>query len=166
MGLHYYIGNALEPIKKPALIIHVCNDIGAWGSGFVIAVSNVSPKPELLYLNWKESCKDGYLPLGKTQSIQIDDDVYIINMIAQHDVRVINGIPPIRMEALKECLNTVNNLAIIKGATIHAPRIGAVRSGGNWHDIEKLMKETLTVDTYIYTLEIEKNMWDTEYENA
>jgi hypothetical protein len=164
MALHYYIGSALEPIKKPAVICHICNDKVRWGSGFVIAVSEVNPEPERQYNAWGKLCK-GNLPLGESQVIQIDDDVWVVNMIAQHDTIVIDGIPPLRIEALRCCLTSVNTFAKEKGATVHAPRIGAVRSGGRWEDIEKLILSTLTVDTYIYTLEIEKDMWATEYDN-
>ena len=164
MGLHYLIGSALEPVKKPALIPHICNDKGLWGSGFVIAVSKWYTEPEKQYLAWKKSLT-GDLPLGEIQTIQVEDDVWIINMIAQHDVRIIDGVPPLRAEALRECLINVNNIAIAKGATVHAPRIGAVRSGGKWEDIERMIKESITVDTYIYTLEVEKDMWAETYEN-
>ena len=164
MNLHYLIGDAMQPIKKPALIAHICNDKGKWRSGFVIAVSNVSKEPEIAYLKAVDTYK-GNLPLGECQVISIDSDVWVINMIAQHDTKTIDGIPPLRMDALKRCLLEVNNIATTQGATIHAPRIGAVRSGGSWADIEKVILNTLTVDTYIYTLEIEKDMWDETYEN-
>lgn len=164
MTLHYLIGDALQPVKKPAVICHICNDKVRWGSGFVIAVSRVLPEPERQYNAWGKLCK-GNLPLGKSQVIQIDHGVWVINMIAQHDTQVIDGVPPIRIEALRCCLTSVNDFAKENGATVHAPRIGAVRSGGRWEDIERVILSTLTVDTYIYTLKIEKDMWDTKYEN-
>lgn len=165
MNIHYLIGNALDPIRRPAIIPHICNDKKRWGSGFVISVSEVNPEPEQQYRAWSESC-NGDLPLGKTQIIQIDDDIWVANMIAQHDTKVIDGVPPLRIDALRNCLKYVNEIAKLVGATIHAARIGAVRSGGKWEDIEKVLMSVLTVETYIYTLEIEKDMWDTEYENA
>jgi hypothetical protein len=164
LELHYLIGNALEPVKRPAVIPHICNDIGCWGSGFVVAISRKYLEPERQYRKWGVSLADKY-PLGDIQTIQVEEDLWICNMIAQHDTRMIDGIPPLRLEALKWCLESVNDVAIIRGATIHAPRIGAVRSGGKWGDIEKVIKSTLTVDTYIYTLEVEKDMWDDKYES-
>lgn len=165
MNLHYLIGSALEPVKRPAVIMHICNDLGIWGSGFVVAVSKKYQRPELMYRKWGTSVSNKY-PLGEIQTIQVEDDVWICNMIAQHDIRMIDGVPPLRLDALKWCMESVNDAAIIRGATIHAPRIGAVRSGGKWEDIEKVIKSTLTVDTYIYTLEIEKDMWDEKYESV
>lgn len=165
MKLHYLIGDALYPVKKPAVIPHICNDVKAWGSGFVIAVSRKYKEPEKRYREWGESLP-GDLPLGEIQTIQVEEDVWVCNMIAQHDIGMINGVPPLRLEALKWCLESVNNAAIIRGATVHAPRIGAVRSGGKWGDIEEVIKSALTVDTYIYTLENEKNMWNNKYESV
>lgn len=162
--VHYLIGDAMEPIKKPALIIHICNDKGIWGSGFVNSVSDVNKEPENMYRIWTNICR-GDLPLGECQIIQISDKIWVINMIAQHDIRIIDGIPPLRLEALRRCLFEVNDIARAKGATVHAPRIGSVRSGGRWSDIKKLLLKVLTVDTYVYTLPIEKDMWDDEYEN-
>jgi hypothetical protein len=165
MKIHYLIGDVLKPIKTPAIIPHICNNCGNWGSGFVVALSKIYPEPEHLYRGWADSC-NMKLPLGHTQTVRVANDTWVVNMIAQHDVRTIDGIPPLRKEALKDCLGYVNTLAIEKGATIHAPRIGAVRSGGRWEDIEKIILSSLTMDTYIYTLDVEKDMWETEYENA
>jgi hypothetical protein len=165
MSLHYLIGSAMEPICEPAIIPHICNDIGVWGSGFVLAVSAVNKLPERSYLDWKRAMVNN-LPLGICQTVPITDTMWVVNMIAQRGIQTIDGIPPLRLEALAECLKKVNDLAKLHGATVHAPRIGAVRSGGKWSDIEKVIKENLTVDTYIYTLEIEKDMWDSDYENA
>jgi hypothetical protein len=46
------------------------------------------------------------------------------------------------------------------------PRLGAVLSGGSWNLIENIIKKTMTVETYIYTLESQKDRWPTKYENV
>ena len=48
MGEITYIrGDATAPSAKGIkLIAHVCNDIGGWGKGFVVAVSRRWPEPE------------------------------------------------------------------------------------------------------------------------
>jgi hypothetical protein len=165
--IHYLIGSAMKPILKPALLPHIVNDIGLWGSGYVLAVSAVNPNPEAAYLKWfAEKQKTGeLLPLGNTQIVPIDNEVSVCNMVAQHGVRSIDGAPPIRYEALEQCLIFVNLVAVASKRTIHMPRIGAVRSGGDWTTIEALIREISKVETYIYTLETEKDMWNTIYEN-
>jgi len=38
--INYIIGDATEPITKgPNVIMHINNKVGAWGGGFVLAVS-------------------------------------------------------------------------------------------------------------------------------
>ncbi len=34
------------------MVAHVCNDIGGWGKGFVLAVSRRWPEPEAAYRAW------------------------------------------------------------------------------------------------------------------
>jgi len=165
--LHYLIGDATEPVdtQKPALICHVCNDKGRWGSGFVIAISKKDKRPEEMYLQWhKEGDKD--LPLGSTQICSFTDGNYIANMIGQHDTRTINGVPPIRYEALERALKSVYHHAHENGMTVHMPRIGAVRSGGDWTKIEGIIKGTMgEIETYVYTLPHETDQWHQQYEN-
>jgi O-acetyl-ADP-ribose deacetylase (regulator of RNase III) len=45
--IKYIRGDATAPSAKGVkLIAHVCNDIGGWGKGFVVAVSRRWPEPE------------------------------------------------------------------------------------------------------------------------
>jgi hypothetical protein len=50
--LHYIIGDATEPIKRPSLICHCCNDSAGWGRGFVVSLSAKYPEPEQAYREW------------------------------------------------------------------------------------------------------------------
>ena len=54
--LKYVDGDATQP-QGPGLkyIIHCCNDVGAWGAGFVLAISKRWPGPEKAYREWAES---------------------------------------------------------------------------------------------------------------
>lgn len=159
--LQYLIGSALEPIKKPALILHIVNDVGRWGSGFVLAISKKYIKPGAAYRKWYANHRKNrsLLPLGIIQSVPVEDDITIINMVAQHDIKPIDNQPPIRYKALEDCLNSAYSLAVKENRTVHMPRIGAVRSGGDWATIEQIIKNCALVDTFIYTLESEKDIW-------
>ena len=45
-GIRYVVGDARSPDSAGnKVIVHVCNDIGGWGKGFVIALSKRWPKP-------------------------------------------------------------------------------------------------------------------------
>ena len=152
MNINYIIGDATHPIGEgEKYIIHVCNDVGAFGKDFVLAVSKRWKEPEKLY---REQNK--YI-LGKIQMTRVEKDICVVNMIAQHDIKPTkdsegNIVPPIRYDALKECLKTVNDIAVRKGATVHGPRFGAGLSGGDWNKIENIIKETMTVDVTIYDI--------------
>ena len=153
--IKYVIGDATRPIGEGTkLIIHISNDLGGWGRGFVLALSRRWDAPEKVY-----RAEKNYV-LGNVQIVQVEPDITVINMIAQHDVRAtfvpfakgVTAVPPIRYEALKTCLEKVNEYAKEHNATVHAPRFGAGLSGGDWNKIEQIIKETITVDVTIYDL--------------
>ena len=44
LNINYVIGDATQPIGDGAkIIVHVCNDIGGWGRGFVLALTKKWP---------------------------------------------------------------------------------------------------------------------------
>ena len=50
MEIKYIKGDATRPIGDGSkLILHICNDVGAWGSGFVVALSKRWKEPEQKY---------------------------------------------------------------------------------------------------------------------
>ncbi len=70
MGIHYLTGDATAPITSGnKMIIHVCNDIGGQGKGFVLAISNKWDLPEKEYRKWYKS-KNNFA-LGEVQFIQV-----------------------------------------------------------------------------------------------
>src|SRR5581483_3425636 len=54
--LSYVEGDLFGPIKamtgKTVLLPHVCNNRGAWGSGFVVPLMRHFPKTRELYMKW------------------------------------------------------------------------------------------------------------------
>ena len=167
MSLHYLIGSALDPIKKPAIIPHVCNNIGAFGAGFVVPLGKLYPKAKAAYRRWFQEENQ---ELGAVQFVKVSEDVVVANMIGQEGIgRGKDGRPPIRYEAVEQCLVSVYKYAqnsCPKGVTIHAPRFGSKLAGGDWKEIEKIILKTMTVETYIYTLPNETHMWSETYENG
>jgi hypothetical protein len=154
--LKYVVGDATKPEGQGVKIIpHVTNDIGAWGSGFVVALSNRWPEPESKYR------AAGTQKLGTVQTVKVEPGIYVANMCAQHDIRgkFKNGGPrqPIRYGALFRCMLHVGQFTVGQEASIHAPRFGSDRAGGDWKVIEALILETW-IDTYgldvtVYDLE-------------
>ena len=143
MALEYVKGDATHPKGEGMkYIVHICNDIGAWGAGFVVAVSKRWKDPERLYRQWARRER---LKLGEIQPILVAIDITVINMVGQKDIHPKNGIPPIRYSAVRKCLSKVAEYQQENGslATIHMPRIGAGLAGGNWQTIEDIIKDEL-----------------------
>ena len=143
MGINYIKGDATNPTTiGNKIIVHVCNDIGGWGKGFVMAISRRWKHPELKYREWFVS-KENF-SLGQVQFVQVEEDIWIANLIGQHKIKKDeNGNAPIRYEAVKVGLDQVGQFAVDKNATIHMPRIGCGLAGGTWDKIEPLIKSTL-----------------------
>lgn len=144
------------------IIAHVCNDIGAWGAGFVVPLGRKYPKAREAYLDMPER------RLGEVQFVdvakKVGDDIVVANMIAQEGVGPkFDGdkmIPPIRYDALLQCLHHVRQMAtLIKGrgekVRIACPMFGAGLAGGDWETIATMIglvwSEQL-IETNIYYL--------------
>ena len=153
--LIYTIGDATQPEGDGnRFIVHICNDIGGWGRGFVVALSNRWKAPETAYRDWFKS-KEGF-ELGALQLVQVEASLWVANMIAQHHTRKAeDGTPPIRYEALRTALQGVAKAAMDLKASIHMPRIGAGLAGGNRETIEGIIVEELVnagLDGTVYDL--------------
>ena len=153
-AIHCLKGDATAPAPGGMRIIcHVCNDVGAWGKGFVLAVSRRWPEPEREYRAWHERGAAGGFALGAIQIVAVEPDLAVANMIAQHGLRPRGGVPPIRHEALRQCLASLATQAAASGASVHMPRIGCGLAGGTWPDIEPIIHATLVaagVPVYVY----------------
>ena len=124
--IHYCIGDAVYPNFTGNIIIpHICNDIGGWGAGFVLAISKRWKLPEQKYYEWYKS--NNNFRLGEVQFVKVEDNIIIANMIAQKDIIPKNGIPP----------------------------IGCGLAGGHWIEIEKIINDTLikeNINVWVYDL--------------
>ena len=143
--IKYVKGDATAPIGDgDKLIIHCCNDVGAWGSGFVIAISNKWKEPEREYIKWyKGYFQHNKFKLGNIQVVQVSPDICVVNMIGQHNIIQRGEEVPVRYEAIRECLQKVAVTAINDKFSVHAPRFGSDRAGGKWEIIEKIINEEL-----------------------
>ncbi len=175
MSIQYIKGDATNPIgNNTKIIVHICNDIGGWGKGFVLAISNRWQAPEKEYRNWfknntgqlsdtvkfqklKDTAPDTIekeFKLGNVQFVKVSSDLWIANMVAQHKVRKNkDGTPPIRYPFVAECIQRVAEFAKIENATVHMPRIGCGLAGGKWEEIEAIINKKLIankIDTTVY----------------
>ncbi|WP_326981567.1 macro domain-containing protein [Chryseobacterium sp. MYb264] len=149
----YLKGDATNPqIEGNKIITHICNYIGGWGKGFVLAISNRWKKPENEYRKWFQNGNN--FNLGEIQMVQVEDKLWVCNMIGQHKIITNSkGVPPIRYEAVEVCLEKLSAEALQLNASIHMPRIGCGLAGGKWEEIELIIDRTLlknNVEVYVY----------------
>ena len=66
-------------------------------------------------------------------------------MIGQHGIGRRGPTPPIRYDAVRECLGRVRAFAQERKATIQMPRIGCGLAGGDWEVVSKIVEEELVL---------------------
>ena len=152
-NIQYTKGDATSPqSEENKIIVHICNDIGGWGKGFVMAISKRWKKPENQYREWFKS-KDGF-ELGKVQFVQVEEDLWVANLIGQHKInKDENGNAPIRYDAIEDGLKEVASFAKENNASVHMPRIGCGLAGGKWEMIEPIILQRLSnndVEVVVY----------------
>jgi len=154
--IKYLKGDATAPVRTGFdIIVHICNNIGCWGSGFVLALSKRWPQPEELYRNMssRSMTYSKHTPLGSIAHCVVDKNLIVVNMIAQEGIRSQKKGPPIRYEALAECLAKVCELAKPLRATVHMPRIGCGLAGGTWDKVQPIVERNLTekgIPVFVY----------------
>ncbi|WP_245724595.1 macro domain-containing protein [Micromonospora citrea] len=137
-------GDATSPqAKGPKVVAHVCNDVGGWGKGFVLAVSKRWPQPERDYRDWHRHRAGNDFALGAIRLVRVAPDLCVANMVGQRGTRTGSNGPPIRYDAVERCLTSLADHAQALGASVHMPRIGCGLAGGTWTRMEPIIVRTL-----------------------
>ena len=72
MDIIYIKGDATSPISPGNKIItHICNDIGGWGKGFVLALSKKWKVTEEAYRQWYKSQEEFSLEMYSSSTWQM-----------------------------------------------------------------------------------------------
>lgn len=152
MPISYIDGDATYPQgNDPKILAHVCNDRGGFGKGFALAVGNRWPGVKRYFKAWYSS--KIRFELGVIQLVEVNPAFWVANMLAQHGYQSDSNPTPLRMEALRTCLEKLRFEALDRGASVHMPRIGSGLAGGDWDDIEPLIERELEgIDVFVYTL--------------
>ena len=158
MKIRYLKGDATDPSYDGSykIIIHICKDIGAWGKGFVLAISRRWTEPEQEYKARYRDREAREFGLGKVQFIAVEPNLEIANMIAQRGLKTNEDGPSIRYDALEEGLNRVAERASTRNASVHIPRIGCGLAGGNWGKVCRITEKTpikRRVAVFVYDFE-------------
>jgi O-acetyl-ADP-ribose deacetylase (regulator of RNase III) len=150
----YLKGDATSPqAGGHKIIAHICNDLGGWGKGFVVAVSRRWLGPEASYRCWHRDRAKNNFALGEVQFVEVKPDIWVANMIGQRGMKTGSNGPPVRYEAIEKCLATVARKAVELNASVHMPRIGCGLAGGKWDKVEPLILQELSakgVAVYVY----------------
>ncbi|PSK94317.1 macro domain-containing protein [Taibaiella chishuiensis] len=152
--INYLKGDATVPQAGGTKIIaHICNDIGGWGKGFVLALSKRWPEPEAAYRKWHRERNRNDFALGAVQLVPVTAYIQVANMVAQRGTKTGSNGVPIRYDAVAQCLKTLAGNATASKASVHMPRIGCGLAGGSWDKIEPLIINALSaqdIDVYVY----------------
>ncbi|MFF4341807.1 Appr-1-p processing protein [Kitasatospora sp. NPDC001540] len=142
----YLRGDATAPQGKgPRIIAHVCNDLGGWGRGFVLAISRRWPEPEAAFRRWHRERAGNDFGLGALQLVQVTPHLWVANMVGQRGIRTARSTgAPVRYEAIDTALAALAPEALRLGASVHMPRIGCGLAGGKWERVEPLVTARLT----------------------
>lgn len=149
--------------ESPILIVHCCNNVGAWGRGFVVALSEFDPRPERAYREWAEArrgvmvntmgeLRPRYvLPLGKAQAVVLERHeekpaLVVGNIIGQHDIGRKSVRPPVRYDAIHSGLVSLYESIIHENRErewrLWLPKMGSGLAGGEWEYIEAILLMT------------------------
>lgn len=142
MKITYLIGDATMPGDVgQKVIVHVCNDVGGWGRGFVVAISRRWREPEERYRAWHAGKDEQQFALGEVQFVSTTPEITVANLIGQRGLKIENGTPPIRYDAIRQGLRKVTEFALTRSASVHMPRIGCGLAGGRWEEVEPIIIE-------------------------
>lgn len=138
ISITYTKGDATSPHGAGAKIIaHISNDQGGWDKGFVVAISKRWPKPEAEYRSWHRARNANDFAWGAVQVVQVEPRIWVANMIGQHGMKTGSQGPPIRYDALDQCLSRLADEAKRLVASVHMPRIGCGLAGGKWERVSR-----------------------------
>jgi O-acetyl-ADP-ribose deacetylase (regulator of RNase III) len=137
----YLKGDATAPVGSgPYVIVHICNDLGGWGKGFVLALSKRWRAPEVAYRKWAASGVT--FELGMLQIVPVTQKILVANLVAQHGYASRAKPVAVDYEALRACLEKLTG-RLASCTTVAMPRIGCGLAGGKWELIEPIVAQTL-----------------------
>ena len=145
--INYIIGDATKPstdLPEVHVIAHCCNDIGEFGAGFVVPLAKQYPGVKQEYKSYIRRTEN---PLGSVFMFKTEyENLWIANIIGQHNLVPINGEPPVRYNALKQ--GFIETVMFFKTEHIHfhMPRLGCGLAGGEWSKVEIILNEILLLN--------------------
>jgi hypothetical protein len=154
MAIEYRKGNVVDDLRVSGqtVLIHVVNDVGAWGAGFTKSL-DCYPECESEYRNWFQGHRDTSFLIGSVHFVSLGGQRTVAHMLAQRGI----GRQKQRLDydALEMCLDRVRFKAQAYDRVI-GPRFGCGLAGGKWEVIEPMVNKYLIakgIPVTIYDLE-------------
>ena len=141
-GIQFITGDATTPRGCGTRILaHVVNDATPnWGAGFGRVVQRKWPAVQQAFReSWFGTSRKR---LGDTFFSEVERGFSICQMICQHGYGASER-PRIRYAALRDCLLSLRDKALVEKASVHMPRVGTGEAGGSWTLISALIDEVL-----------------------
>lgn len=171
MSISIIRGDATLPIGDcQKIIIHCCNDIGSFGSGFAGFLRKKWPHVATAYENWYEASQS--LRLGEIKFCNAANGISVCHIIGQKGIggETIDGvfIPPVRYSALYEGMLRVREKIHLTYASmkkqgnhafkisVHSPLLGCRLAGGDLEVIYMIAHSVFgksSIDFYFYGFE-------------
>lgn len=185
MQIKYVCGDATNIEADPSIdynvIVHCCNNVGGWGSGFVVPLGNKWPHVKQAYLDEFKivDAQFEYGPphpedlLGTYTLPHAEENIWVCNLIGQHspggiDVAGIH-IPPIDYYAITLGLANLRKQLMGSGHSysLHMPRMGCGLAGGDWPSIFECINKVfgsddVSITVYDYIEDVVQTVNDNE----
>lgn len=168
--IKYITGDVTDPLinseNEIAVVVHLCNNLGAYNAGVAKAIRNKWPRAYEAYSD--ELAKK----LGTYTRVQVETNVQVVNLIGMEGIG--RDTKPIRYIPIKEGLHTLgdklrdlnrhydfatqflpdpNVISYLPHYTVHLPKIGTGLAGGDWETIEAILEEELSgLNVFVYEL--------------
>ena len=150
--IKYILGDATKPYGEGVKVIaHVCNDMGHWGKGFVMALSKRWEEPKERYIKWYNESDKFYL--GNIQLVKVEHNIFVANMIGQNGLLSDENKTPFDCDATRQCLSHLREVCMYDNVSVHMPRIGCGLGGAKWECVEKIIVDELcayNIQVYVY----------------
>ena len=155
--------------NEVAVICHVCNNgtddrgIGVMGAGVALALKNKWPKVYEVYKKMEKCFPSGLKEqLGNNCYAKVNNNIVIVNMIAQNLLMSQENPKPLKYKSLISCMvKVLEYVRMVQFQTdnkvvIHCPEFGGLRAGGNFEFVKEIINEIWIengVDVTIYKFE-------------
>jgi len=167
--LKFKVGDVTKPVAEDkTFVIHIVNNHGVMGAGVAKALAEKWSKVKNCYLVWSLPAKDiedVALPfeLGQNQYVKVEDNVVVVNMVAQDGFPTREKPRATDYDALRKCLTKIAEKALVYKSKVILPAIGIGLGGAEPEEILKIVQECLInkdIDTtmYLLTMDEKKNI--------